>query len=99
MKPILSALIDSFAKIIKSKTFALLFLAFIVAGVALFIRKLTGEMWKDLVEWLIGGGTVRGTVEHVETKIKSVKNEVQASVARESDADLARDAARVAGTK
>ncbi len=99
MKEVVSAFTESLTKILKSKTFALLFLAFLVACVALFIGKLTGEMWKDLVEWIIGGGAVRGTVEHVQTKVKSAESQIKSDVAGKSDDALAADAAKLIGSK
>lgn len=97
LKSLVESLIVSLTMLMKSKTFTFIVLVFVVATIALFVGKITGDMWTSLMNYAFGGTVVRGTAEHFTQKWRITQNEIKADVARESDADLARDAARVSG--
>lgn len=77
-------------KILQSKTFQFLFGVAIAATVLLIIGKLTAELWVDLVKWLGGFGTFRGSAEHVELWKRGKRDEIEAELRSTTDEQLAR---------
>lgn len=84
--------------LLKSKTFALLVGIFVVATVLLILDKLAGELWLSLTQWIIGGGTLRGTAQHVQETIQEKRRETEKNIAALSDDDLARAVIERTGT-
>lgn len=76
--------------ILTSKTFGYLILVFIIATLALFLGKLSGEIWVQLIQWLSGYATIRGTAEQL-NKIKEKKNEIENNIHNRTDSELAAD--------
>lgn len=81
--------IETVDALFASKTFKFLFLSFLVGTAALFLGKLASDQWIELIKWLGGMATVRGTGEHVTEAIAKKKHETEKIVAGLSDSQLA----------
>lgn len=82
---------EALEKFLGSKTFKFLFAVALVASVALFVGKLSAELWVDLMKWLGGYGAGRGTFEHIDLISKKKKDEIDKTVTGRTDAQLAGD--------
>jgi len=78
-------------QLFESKTFVYLILIFVVATLALFFGKIAADLWVQLIEWLGGFATVRGTSEQIKTTIERKKDEIQNDLHARSNSDLAAD--------
>lgn len=76
----------------QSKTFGFLAVAFLVGSAALFLGKIVAGDWLELIKWLGGFATVRGTTPHLPQFNQSAevkKNEIAKTLAAAPDAALA----------
>jgi len=71
----------------KSKTFKFLLLIFIIATLALFVGKMAGDAWIELMKWLSGTAAVRGAAETITKK----REQIDENIHSRSDDDLATD--------
>ncbi|MBP8975106.1 MAG: hypothetical protein KBG83_00160 [Bacteroidetes bacterium] len=78
-------------QLFQSKTFVYLILIFLVATIALFLGKIAADLWIELIQWLGGFATIRGTSEQIQTTVKRRKDEIQKNLHNRSDSDLAAD--------
>lgn len=78
-------------KFFGSKTFRFLFLVFLVGSIALFVGKLSSELWVELMKWLGGYGMIRGTAENVDVIKRRKKDEIANTLNNRTDAELAND--------
>jgi len=74
--------------LLKSKTFAFLLILFVVATILLILGKLGADLWTELVSWLTGAGTVRGTGEHIDVFKRKKKNEILEDLRSKPDDEL-----------
>lgn len=80
---------DAIKNFFGSKTFSFLFQVLILATFLLALGWITQEIWKNIIDLLIGTGTARGSLPHVQNLFNRKQDEIQKVVSADSDVQLA----------
>ena len=64
MKTLWETFTSTLNKLLGSTTYVLLGFIFLIVSAAMLLNKISVDQWLTVCEWIIGGGTVRGTAVH-----------------------------------